>query len=50
MENPFYVFSMLADTTVFTGTKAECENYKKSHETIDDSLYITRTKINGAQL
>lgn len=45
MEETFYVFSMLADTTVFTGTKADCENYKKEHETIDDSMYIIREKL-----
>lgn len=41
----FYVFSMLADTTVFTGTKEECKKYKLQHEHKDDSLYILRQKL-----
>ena len=40
MEEKFNVFSTLADTVVFTGTKEECENYKKEHETDDNSLYL----------
>lgn len=42
MEQKFNVFSMLADTIVFTGTKSECENYKRTHECADDSMYITK--------
>lgn len=43
MEPKFKVFSMLADTVVFTGTKAECEDYKKVNEHDDDSLYILKS-------
>lgn len=41
-EQKFKVFSMLADTVVYTGTKSECEDYKKKHENSDNSLYIIR--------
>lgn len=44
MEEKFNVFSTLADTTVFSGTKAECEDYKKKHENNDNSLYILSAK------
>lgn len=44
MEEKFRVFSTLADTTVFSGTKAECEDYKKKYETDDNSLYILSSK------
>lgn len=43
MEPKFNVFSMLADTVVFTGTKAECENFKKVYEHDDNSLYIIKS-------
>jgi hypothetical protein len=43
MEPKFKVFSMLADVVVFTGTKAECEDYKKVNEHNDDSLYILKS-------
>lgn len=44
MEEPkFKVFSMLADTVVFTGTKAECEDFKKFYEHEDNSLYILKS-------
>ena len=43
MEPEFKVFSMLADVVVFTGTKAECEDYKKINEHGDDSLYILKS-------
>ena len=44
MEPKFKVFSMLADVVVFTGTKAECEDYKKKHENNDNSVYIVSAK------
>ena len=34
---------MLAGIVVFTGTKAECENYKDKHEHKDDSMYILKS-------
>lgn len=40
MEQLFRVFSTLVDDVVYTGTKPECDGYKESHETIDNSLYI----------
>lgn len=40
MDKKFHVFSTLADTTVFSGTREECEDYKGSHENNDNSLYI----------
>ena len=36
----FVVFSTLAETVVFSGFKSECEDYKKTHENNDNSLYI----------
>lgn len=42
MEEKFKVFSTLADMYVFSGTKAECEDYKKKYENNDNSLYILR--------
>lgn len=44
MEEQTKVFSALADTIVFSGTRAECENYKKKHENNDNSLYILDAK------
>lgn len=44
MEEKFNVFSTLADTTVFSGTKTECEDYKKKHENNDNLLYIMSAK------
>ena len=44
MEEKFNVFSTLADTTVFSGTKVECEDYKKKCENNDNSLYILSAK------
>ena len=43
MEEKFRVFSTLADTAIFSGTKAECEDYKKKHETDDNSLYVLKS-------
>jgi len=45
MEEKFYVFSTLADTVVFAGTKAECEDYKEKHENNDNLLYILSAKL-----
>ena len=42
MDEKFKIFSTLADTTVFSGTKSECENYKNEHESKDNSLYIVK--------
>lgn len=36
----YKVFSMMADTYVYTGTKSECEDYKRTHESVDDTMYI----------
>lgn len=44
MEQEFKVFSMMADTTVFTGTKPKCEEYIRSHYCADDSMYIIPAK------
>lgn len=44
MEEKFNIFSTLADTTVFSGAKAECEDYKKKYENNDNSLYILSAK------
>lgn len=44
MEPKFKVFSMLAGLVVFTGTKAECGDYKEEHENNDNSLYILSIK------
>lgn len=44
MEEKFNVFSTLADTIVFSGTKAECRDYKKKHENNNNSLYILSAK------
>ena len=44
MEEKFNVFSTLADTIVFSGTKAKCEDYKKKYENNDNSLYILSAK------
>ncbi len=38
----FGVFSTLFDEVVCTGTRLECDEYKKSNETIDNSLYVAR--------
>ena len=43
MEEKFKVFSMLADVVVFSGTKAECEEYRKKYENNDDSIYILKS-------
>ena len=40
MEKVFKVFSTLADTTVFSGTKQECKDYRQKHEHDYNSLYI----------
>ena len=45
MEEKFNVFSTLADITVFSGTKSECEDYKKKHENDDNSLDILSAKL-----
>lgn len=38
----FKVFSMLADTVVFSGTKEQCDDYVTSHSNSDDSLYTIK--------
>ena len=45
MEEKFNVFSTLADTIVFSGTKSECEDYKKKHESDDNSLYTLSARL-----
>ena len=44
MEEKFRVFSMLADITVFSGTKAECKDYKKKYESSENVMYILGAK------
>ena len=40
MEQEFKVFSMMADTSIFTGTKSECEDYIRNNRSVDDSMYL----------
>ena len=42
-QTTFMVFSMLADTVVYTGNKSACEDYVVKHSHGDDSLYIIRS-------
>lgn len=45
MEQKFNVFSTFADTIVFSGTKSECEDYKKKYTNNDDSLYLINATL-----
>lgn len=40
MEEKFKVFSTLADMVVLIGTIDECKEYKRTHESGDNCLYI----------
>lgn len=40
MEEMFTVYSTLAETTVFQGTKEQCNEYKSKHENSDNALYV----------
>lgn len=45
MEKKFKVYSTLAGIIVCTGSKKECEDYKKLHESIDNSMYILTAEV-----
>ena len=45
MEKKFKVYSTLAGIVVYAGSKEECEDYKKLHESIDNSMYILAAEV-----
>lgn len=38
----FKVFSMLADITVYEGTKSQCDSYVFEHSSGDNTLYTVK--------